>query len=157
LQTLLQFLKDWVPNSCTKGLAKTRERSDMYRSYYHLSAKPFQISADPRFLWLGDDHKEALATLRYGLAEGNGYVVLVGEVGTGKTTLVNALLATLGERVLVANINHPTLDVPEFFTFVARTYDPAAAVASKTDCLHFFKAFLQQAHADGKRVLLVID
>ena len=129
----------------------------MYRSYYHLSAKPFQISADPRFLWLGNDHKEALATLRYGLAEGNGYVVLVGEVGTGKTTLVNALLATLGERVLVANINHPTLDVAEFLAFVARTYDPAAAVASKTDCLHFFKTFLQQAHADGKRVLLVID
>ena len=67
----------------------------MYRSYYHLSAKPFQISTDPRFLWLGDDHKEALANFRYGLAEGNGYVVLVGAVGTGKTTLVNALLAAL--------------------------------------------------------------
>jgi type II secretory pathway predicted ATPase ExeA/tetratricopeptide (TPR) repeat protein len=129
----------------------------MYRSYYNLSAKPFNISADSRFLWLGDDHKEALATLKYGLAEGNGYVVLVGAVGTGKTTLVNALLADLDERVLVANINHPTLDVAEFLAFVAQTYDPAAAVASKSDCLHFFKTFLHKAHADGKRVLLVID
>ena len=129
----------------------------MYRSYYHLSAKPFQLSADPRFLWLGDDHKEALANLRYGLSEGNGYVVLVGAVGTGKTTLVNALLAAQSERVLVANINHPTLDASEFLAFVARTYDPAAAVARKADCLHFFKAFLHQAHADGKSVLLVID
>ncbi len=129
----------------------------MYRSYYHLSAKPFQISADSHFLWLGDDHREALANFRYGLAEGNGFVVLVGAVGTGKTTLVNALLAALGEQVLVASINHPTLDVAEFLAFVARTYDPAAAVASKADCLRFFKAFLHQAHADGKRVLLVID
>ncbi|HSO59418.1 MAG TPA: AAA family ATPase [Desulfobacterales bacterium] len=129
----------------------------MYRSYYHLSAKPFQISTDPRFLWLGDDHKEALANFRYGLAEGSGYVVLVGATGTGKTTLINALLATLSERVLVANINHPTLDVAEFLAFVARTYDPTAAVTSKADCLHFFITFLHQSHADGKRVLLVID
>ena len=129
----------------------------MYRSYYHLSAKPFQISTDPRFLWLGDDHNEALANFRYGLAEGSGYVVLVGAAGTGKTTLINALLATLRERVLVANINHPTLDVAEFLAFVARTYDPTAAVTSKADCLHFFITFLHQAHADGKRVLLVID
>ncbi|MFZ1983288.1 MAG: AAA family ATPase [Desulfatitalea sp.] len=129
----------------------------MYLSYYQLSAKPFQISADPRFLWLGDDHKEALANFRYGLAEGNGYVVLVGAVGTGKTTLVNALLATLDERVIVANINHPTLDVVEFLAFIARTYDPGAQVASKADCLRFFNAFLQRVHADGKSVLLVID
>jgi type II secretory pathway predicted ATPase ExeA/tetratricopeptide (TPR) repeat protein len=129
----------------------------MYRSFYHLSAKPFQISTDPRFLWLGDDYKEALATFKYGLAEGNGYVVLVGAVGTGKTTLVNALLAALDKRVLVANINHPTLDVAEFLPFVAHTYDPTAAVSSKADCLHFFKAFLHKAHVDGKRVLLVID
>ena len=61
------------------------------------------------------------------------------------------------ERVLVANINHPTLDVEEFLAFMARTYDPTAAISSKADCLHFFKAFLHQAHADGKRVLLVID
>ncbi len=129
----------------------------MYRSYYHLSAKPFQISTDPRFLWLGDDHREALANFRYGLAKGSGYVVLVGAAGTGKTTLINALLAALRERVLVANINHPTLDVAEFLAFVARTYDPTAAVTSKADCLHFFITFLHQAHADGKRVLLVID
>jgi len=129
----------------------------MYRSFYRLSAKPFQISADPRFLWLGDDYKEAWANFKYGLAEGDGYVVLVGAVGTGKTTLVNALLAALGKRALVANINHPTLDAAEFLSFVARTYDPTATVSSKADCLQFFKAFLHQAHADGKRVLLVID
>ncbi|MBI5895377.1 MAG: AAA family ATPase [Desulfobacterales bacterium] len=129
----------------------------MYLSYYRLSAKPFQISADPRFLWLGDDHKEALANFRYGLAEGNGYVVLVGAVGTGKTTLVNALLAALDERVIVASMNHPTLAVDEFLAFIARSFDPTAVIAGKADCLLFFKDFLQRSHAQAKSVLLVID
>ncbi|MBI5895379.1 MAG: AAA family ATPase [Desulfobacterales bacterium] len=129
----------------------------MYLPYYLLTAKPFQISADPRFLWLGNDHQEALANFKYGLSEGNGFVVLVGAVGTGKTTLVNALLEMLDERVIVASINQPGFDVVEFLSFVVHTYDPQAVVASKTDCLNFFKKFLEKAHADGKRVLLVID
>ena len=129
----------------------------MYTSYYNLSAKPFQITTDMRFLWLGDDHKEALANLSYGLLDGNGYAVLIGAIGTGKTTIVNALLATLDDRVLVANITHPSLDATEFLGFVARTYDPSAVVLRKADCLHVFNAFLQHAHAEGKVVLLVVD
>jgi type II secretory pathway predicted ATPase ExeA/Tfp pilus assembly protein PilF len=129
----------------------------MYLPYYLLTARPFQISADPRFLWMGDDHQEALANFKYGLSQGNGFVVLVGAVGTGKTTLVNALLEMLDERVVVANINQPGFDVVEFLSFVARTYDPGAVVASKSDCLNFFKTFLQKAWIDGRRVLLVID
>jgi type II secretory pathway predicted ATPase ExeA/tetratricopeptide (TPR) repeat protein len=129
----------------------------MYLSYYLLTAKPFQISTDSRFLWMGDDHQEALANFKYGLSEGNGFVVLVGAVGTGKTTLVNALLGMLDQRVIVANINQPGFDVVEFLAFVVHTYDPAAVVSSKSDCLIFFKNFLKKARSDGKRVLLVID
>ncbi len=129
----------------------------MYLPYYLLTARPFQISADPRFLWLGDDHQEALANLEYGLSQGNGFVVLVGAVGTGKTTLVNALLETLDDGVVVANINQPGFEVVEFLSFVARAYDPGAVVASKSECLNFFKNFLQKAWSDGRRVLLVID
>jgi type II secretory pathway predicted ATPase ExeA/tetratricopeptide (TPR) repeat protein len=129
----------------------------MYVSYYSLLAKPFQITTDPRFLWLGNDHKEALANLRYGLLDGNGYVVLIGAIGTGKTTIVNALLEMLDDRVIVANINHPSLDTTEFLGFAARTYDRSAVISCKADCLHFFNAFLQHAHSNGKRVLLVID
>jgi type II secretory pathway predicted ATPase ExeA/tetratricopeptide (TPR) repeat protein len=129
----------------------------MYLPYYLLTARPFQISADPRFLWLGDDHQEALANLEYGLSQGNGFVVLVGAVGTGKTTLVNALLEKLDDGVVMANINQPGFDVVEFLSFVARAYDPGAVVASKSECLNFFKNFLQKAWSDGRRVLLVID
>jgi type II secretory pathway predicted ATPase ExeA/Tfp pilus assembly protein PilF len=129
----------------------------MYLSYYGLSAKPFQINTDPRFLWLGSEHKEALAHFKYGLLESNGYVVLIGAVGTGKTTLVNALVRMLDDRVLVADINYPSLNPSEFLTLVARAYDPSTIVSGKADCLHFLYDFLRRAHGEGKVVLLVID
>ena len=129
----------------------------MYLSYYGLVEKPFQISTDPRFLWYGEKHSEALANLRYGLLERNGYVVLTGDVGTGKTTLINALLASLNDKVVFANINHPTLDTIEFMRFVARKFDPAVSAQSKADLVSFFQTFLQKAHARGKIVLLVVD
>lgn len=129
----------------------------MYLSHYNLSAMPFQISTDPHFLYLSSDHKEALANLKYGLQAGNGYVVLIGAVGTGKTTLVNALVETLDENVYLAVINHPKMEPVEFLSFVARSFDPNVRLNSKADCLHFFKQFLQNAHAEDKNVLLIID
>ncbi len=129
----------------------------MYLAFYNLLEKPFNINTDPRFLWRGEKHQEALANLKYGLMEANGYVVLTGDVGTGKTTLVNALIEALDDNVLVANINHPTLDTVEFFNLIAKTYDASARITSKTDFLFFFKDFLQRAHDEGKVVLLVID
>ncbi|MBT8366064.1 MAG: AAA family ATPase, partial [Deltaproteobacteria bacterium] len=129
----------------------------MYLSFYKLKEMPFNISTDPRFLWYGEKHGEALANLTYGLLEGNGYVVMTGDAGTGKTTLVNALIKTLDDNVLVANINHPTFGASEFLNIVAKTYDSTAEIASKADCLIFFKSFLQRTHVEGKTVLLIID
>lgn len=129
----------------------------MYLSFYKLKEKPFNISTDPRFLWYGEKHQEALANLKYGLLEGNGYVVLTGDVGMGKTTLVNALIEALDDSVLVANINHPTLDTIDFLSLIARTYDASAEIASKTDFLLFFKSFLQRTYIENKIALLIID
>jgi type II secretory pathway predicted ATPase ExeA/TolA-binding protein len=129
----------------------------MYLTLYKLLEKPFNISTDPRFLWCGEKHQEALANLMYGLLEPNGYVVLTGDVGTGKTTLVNALIETLDDNALVANISHPTLDVIEFFSLVAKIYDASAEITTKTEFLLFINSFLQKSHAEGKVVLLVID
>jgi type II secretory pathway predicted ATPase ExeA/tetratricopeptide (TPR) repeat protein len=150
-----------------RGLQKTlrqqvlvnssRERPYMYLSLYKLLEKPFNISTDPRFLWRGEKHQEALANLKYGLLEPNGYVVLTGEVGTGKTTLVNTLIETLTDNVLVANINNPTLDTIEFFNQVAKTYDASAEITTKTEFLFFINSFLQKSHAEGKVVLLITD
>jgi type II secretory pathway predicted ATPase ExeA/tetratricopeptide (TPR) repeat protein len=129
----------------------------MYLSYYNLAEKPFQIDTDPRFLWFGEKHQEALAVLKYGVLDRNGFVVLTGGIGTGKTTLLNALLESLGDDVLVANINNPKLDTLDFFKVVAKSYDPTAAIDGKADFILYFNRFLQQAHFDGRIVLLVID
>ena len=76
----------------------------MYLEFYKLHLKPFQISTDPRFLWLGEKHQEALAVLKYGIMDNKGFLLLTGDVGTGKTTLLNALIDSLGEDVLVAMV-----------------------------------------------------
>ena len=75
----------------------------------NLREKPFKISTDLRFLWLGEKHKEALETLRYGVLHNDGYVVVTGDVGTGKTTLAGALINDLGDQVIAAKF--PYLDV----------------------------------------------
>jgi type II secretory pathway predicted ATPase ExeA/tetratricopeptide (TPR) repeat protein len=129
----------------------------MYDSFYHLSEKPFQINTDPGFLWLGEKHREALANLKYGLVDHNGIVVLTGDIGTGKTTLVNALLDSLDDKVCVAKINHTRLEPNEFLSLTARTFDPGCVVADKCELLLFFNDFLNRKHADGNTVLLIVD
>ena len=90
----------------------------MYLSYYQLDRKPFQISSDPNFLWLGDKHKEALAVLRYALMDNKGFLLLTGDVGTGKTTLINALVNTLGEEIIVATLLDPGIEKDDFFFYI---------------------------------------
>ena len=94
----------------------------MYLSHYNLTEKPFQLSPDPRFLWLGETHKEALATLRYGILENRGLLLLVGDVGTGKTTLINGLLNSLNDDITVATIFDPGLEKIEFLNFLANSF-----------------------------------
>ena len=129
----------------------------MYDSFYGLTEKPFSISTDPRYLWCSETHNEALANLKYGVMERNGFVVLTGDIGTGKTTLVNALLKTLSNDVLIANINHPCLETTEFLTLVAKTFDPSVMVAGQSDLLLFFSSFLKKVHNEGKIALLIVD
>ncbi len=132
-------------------------RLKMYTAFYGMKEKPFQISTDPRFLWLGEKHREALANLKYGLLDRNGFVVLTGDVGTGKTTLVNALIDALDESVLVAKINHPSLDTGQFLALIAKTLEPEIGSTDKSDLLIFFNRYLKRAYEDGKVVLLIID
>lgn len=129
----------------------------MYLSFYKLKHKPFQISTDPRFLWLGEKHEEALATLRYGVLDNKGFLLLTGDVGTGKTTLINALLKTLGKNTLVASIRDPALEPIDFFNYTAHAFGMEGNFTSKASFLIQFERFLRDAHATKKRVLLIID
>jgi general secretion pathway protein A len=129
----------------------------MYRAYYDLKFKPFQISSDPAFLWLGEKHKEALATLRYGILDNKGFLLLTGDVGTGKTTLINTLKASLGQDVICTAVPDPSLDKLDFYNYVARGFGFDREITSKGRFLLGFSKFLHTAHDDNKKVLLIID
>ena len=87
----------------------------MYETYYNLKAKPFQITTDPRFIWLGEKHSEALATLKYGILENKGFLLLTGDVGTGKTALIHHLVKMIDVAAIVATVPDPGLESLDFF------------------------------------------
>ncbi|MDW7773806.1 MAG: AAA family ATPase [Desulfobulbaceae bacterium] len=132
-------------------------REFMYLAFYHLKEKPFQITTDPRFLWLGEKHEEALATLRYGILDNKGFLLLTGDVGTGKTTLINSLLKSLEKNTLVASIRDPALDPLDFYNYTAHAFGMEGSYTSKGSFFIHFERFLHQANRAGKNVLLIID
>jgi len=129
----------------------------MYLSHYNLNIQPFQISPDPKFLWLGEIHKEALAILKYGILGTGGFLILVGDVGTGKTTLINGLIDSLAEDTAVATIHDPRLEKLDFYNFLANTFKLDKKFSNKGDFLVHFIHFLHRAYAANKKVLLIID
>ena len=129
----------------------------MYLSHYNLLEKPFQITADPRFLWLGEKHQEALATLTYAVLDNKGFLLLTGDVGTGKTTLINALLRDLDSNMIVATIVDPELKKLEFFTLLGQAFAIRDKFTQKVDFITQFTRFQDDACSNDKRVLLIID
>ena len=129
----------------------------MYTAHYNLKKKPFQISSDTQFMWLGENHKEALATLRYGILDNKGFLLLTGDVGTGKTTLINTLIGSLSNDVIFASVPDPSLDKMDFFNFVAAAFGLGSEFESKGKFLSSFTRFLQKAYENNKKVLLIID
>jgi general secretion pathway protein A len=129
----------------------------MYLSYFNLKEKPFQISPDPKFLWLGETHEEALASLQYGLGDHQGFLLFAGDAGTGKTTLINEFLAKLDKNTHVATIPDPSVRKLDFYNFLIHAFDIEKTFTSKGDFLVHFIHFLHKSHADGKKVLIIID
>ena len=129
----------------------------MYVQHYQLAKKPFDISPDPDFLWLGEKHEEGLATLKYGILQNKGYLMITGDVGTGKTALIRAIEQEIRGEIIVAIIPDPSMTAIDFFNYLACELGIAPAVASKGAFLIEFKRFLRGAAASGKRVLLIVD
>jgi len=129
----------------------------MYLSHFNLKIKPFRISPDPKFLWLGETHKEALAMLKYGIHDNCGFLLLSGDIGTGKTTLINGLLESLDDQILIAMVSDPGLEKLDFYNFLTQAFDIKKTFQSKGDFLVHFIHFLHKANADNKKVLIIID
>ncbi|MBW2564628.1 MAG: AAA family ATPase, partial [Deltaproteobacteria bacterium] len=129
----------------------------MYLNHYDLTNKPFSISPDPNFLWQGEKHAEALAGLQYGILENKGFVLLTGEIGTGKTLLINSLVRSINEEVIVATIPDPRLELIDFYNILANKFKMDRRFERKGDFLIHFEEFLIKANAHQKKVLLIID
>jgi general secretion pathway protein A len=131
----------------------------MYAAYFGLTERPFSLAPDPRYLYLSDAHREALAHLLYGIGEGGSFVQLTGEVGTGKTTVCRALLEQLPADVDVAMIFNPRLTSVELLGAVCdelRVPYPAGTSSLKVLVDALSQALLD-AHAKGRRTVLIID
>ena len=131
----------------------------MYAAYFGLTERPFSLAPDPRYLYLSDAHREALAHLLYGIGEGGSFVQLTGEVGTGKTTVCRALLEQLPPEVDVAMIFHPRLTSVELLAAVCdelRVAYPPGTMSLKVLVDTLSQALLD-AHARGRRTVLIID
>jgi type II secretory pathway predicted ATPase ExeA len=129
----------------------------MYLSFYRLKVKPFQNSTNPSFFWLGEMHKEALAIFKYGILKMPGILVLTGDVGTGKTTLINVLINDLGANFIVVKVPDPDLEEIDFVNSLSDTLDFNEKYTSKDMFYRDFLEFLGKSSRNGKKVLLVID
>ncbi len=132
----------------------------MYLPFFGLAEKPFSITPDPRYLFLSGRHAEALAHLVYGIDEAGGFIQLTGEVGTGKTTIIRSLRARQHDKASIALILNPRMAAAEFMLTLCEELGigvPDSAENSVKELIDILNRYLLKAHAEGRRVVLVVD
>lgn len=134
----------------------------MYTQFFQLKQAPFSIAPDPRYLFMSERHREALAHLLYGVGSGGGFVLLTGEIGAGKTTVCRCLLEQIPENCHVAYIFNPKLSAGELLQSICEEFRikamaPDAGNQSTKIYVDALNAYLLQSHAEGKNNVLIID
>jgi general secretion pathway protein A len=129
----------------------------VYREFYGLIRTPFEMTPDPAFLYLGESHREGLATLVYGVQSRKGFVLLTGEVGTGKTTLLHSLLAQLDPATASAFIFNPNLEPEDFFYVLFDEFGIEERCRTKAEYLLALNNFLIERLEKDETALLIID
>ena len=130
----------------------------MYEAFYGFTGKPFQLNPDPQFYFDSRQHRRAMSFVEYGLHQGEGFIVITGEVGTGKTTLVRNLLANLDSRqVVAANLVSTQLDAEDTLRMVAGAFGIRTKELAKSELLLSLEALLASHASQGRRCLLIVD
>jgi general secretion pathway protein A len=130
----------------------------MYESFYGLTCKPFQLNPDPSFYFASKQHRRAMAYLEYGLNQNEGFIVVTGEVGAGKTTIVRGLLNDLdSEKVVAAQLVSTQLDAEDTLRMIAGAFGVGTRNVGKSEMLLALEAFLVDVTRQGKRCLLIVD
>ncbi|PHV17341.1 peptidoglycan-binding protein [Janthinobacterium sp. BJB303] len=131
----------------------------MYTHYFQLKQSPFSIAPDPRYLFMSERHREALAHLLYGVGSGGGFVLLTGEIGAGKTTVCRCFMEQIPDNCQLAYIFNPKLSVEELLLSICEEFRIAVApdVASVKGYVDAINAHLLASHAQGKNNVLIID
>ena len=130
----------------------------MYTEYYRLSGRPFQLTPDPRFYFDSQTHRKAMAYLGYGIAQGEGFIIITGDIGAGKTTLVGHLMDTIDRTSLTAaRVVTTQVGGDDMLRLVAQSFGLQADGLDKAGLLARVERFLHAQHAEGRRVLLIVD
>jgi general secretion pathway protein A len=130
----------------------------MYESFYGLAEKPFQLNPDPKFYFGSRQHRRAMSFAEYGLHQGEGFIVITGDVGAGKTTLVRNFLARLdAQQVVAAELVSTQLDADDLLRLVAAAFGIRTHELAKSDLLLSLEAALAAHAGQGRRCLLIVD
>jgi len=129
----------------------------MYKKFYGFNEKPFHLIANPKFLYLSKKHQNALTYLEYGLSEGSGFILLTGDIGAGKTTIIRHILNRIENNIEVAVISNTNVNSGELIELVLHEFGVESAYDNKAKSLDAVFHYLIKKFSQGKRVLLVID
>jgi general secretion pathway protein A len=131
----------------------------MYENFYGLKENPFNVTPNPEYIYLGENHKEALAQLLYGVREKKGFIVITGEVGTGKTTLIHYLLDKMdgNGHTRTAFLFNPKLTVNDFIQYILKDLGVKVQGQTKGEYLHNLHRYLLNAYRKDERVVLIVD
>lgn len=129
----------------------------MYEAFYGLREKPFSILPDPSYLYMSKGHKRALVLLKYSLVSGQGFTALSGEIGSGKTTLINKLVESIEDDVLMGVLSFTQVGSTDILEWVAMAFGLDYEGKSETAIYETFLEFLIREYAAGRKVVLVVD
>jgi len=130
----------------------------MYDQFYGLKGRPFQLTPDPHFYFESATHRKALSYLGYGLAQGEGFIVITGDIGAGKTTLVGHVMASIDPaRLTAVKIVSTQVEGDDMLRLTAQSFGVATDGVAKAELLNRIEAFLHAQARAGRRTLLIVD